>query len=52
VRKNKQGSYEQIITTIVDIGVILYVIVTTIYTDILERKWLAEQRRKEHIFHF
>ena len=45
---DKQGSYEQIITTIVDIGVIAYFVILMTYTDILERKWLAEQRRKGH----
>jgi len=45
---DKQGSYVRIITNIVAIIAIAYLVISTIYTDILERRWLAEQRRKGH----
>jgi len=43
---DKQHAYMHIITNIVTIVVIVYVAILIIYTDILERRWLEEERRK------
>lgn len=43
---DKQHAYMHTITNIVAIVVIAYFVILTIYTDILERRWLEEERRK------
>lgn len=43
---DKQHAYMHTITSIVAIVVIAYFVILIIYTDILERRWLEEQRRK------
>ena len=45
---NRQRTYAFTLSVIIAIIVFAYFIILTIYTDVLERKWLSEQKKEGH----
>ena len=45
---DKQKVYAFTVTIVISIAIIAYAIIVMVYTDILERRWLAEQKKKGH----
>ncbi len=45
---DKQKVYAFTVTIVISIAIIAYTIIVMIYTDVLERRWLAEQKKKGH----